>query len=76
MLSDDEVTCMIAGNGRLLGLEASNNADMSDYTDHIHRVFHGRMVAYIAPNGAAGEAIKVRFTAPWLDAAETTVRVR
>ena len=76
MLSDDEVTCMIAGNGRLLGLEASNNADMSDYTDHSHRVFHGRMVAYIAPNGAAGEAIKVRFTAPWLDAAETTVRVR
>lgn len=76
MLSDDEVTCLMAGNGRLLGLEASNNADMSDYTDHSHRVFHGRMVAYIAPTGVAGDDIKVRFTAPWLDPAETTVRVR
>jgi hypothetical protein len=66
----------MAGNGRLLGLEASNNADMSDYTDHSHRVFHGRMVAYIAPTGVAGDDIKVRFTAPWLDPAETTVRVR
>jgi hypothetical protein len=76
MLSDDEVTCMIAGNGRLLGLEASNNADMSDYTDNRHRLFHGRMVAYIAPDGPAGEDIRVRFTAPWLESAETSVRVR
>ena len=76
MLSDDEVTCMIAGNGRLLGLEASNNADMSDYTDNRHRLFHGRMIAYIAPDGPPGENIRIRFTAPLLESAETVIAVR
>lgn len=45
MLSDDKVSCQIIGDARLLGLEASNNSDMSDYTDNKHRVFHGRMIA-------------------------------
>ncbi|MCU6167613.1 DUF4982 domain-containing protein, partial [Enterobacter roggenkampii] len=40
MLSDNEVTCRIIGPAKLLGLEASNNEDMSDYTDNRHRVFH------------------------------------
>jgi hypothetical protein len=30
MLSDDEVTCQVEGPAKLLGLEASNNKDMSD----------------------------------------------
>lgn len=71
MLSDDEVTCQIAGKAILLGLEASNNSDMSDYTDPVHRVFHGRMVAYIKPTGEVKEEINVRFVAPWLKSAET-----
>ncbi|HOI50133.1 MAG TPA: hypothetical protein PK167_12565, partial [Prolixibacteraceae bacterium] len=54
-----------------LGLEDSNNSDMSDYTDPVHRVFHGRMVAYIKPTGEVKEEINVRFVAPWLKSAET-----
>lgn len=76
MLSDDEVTCMIVGNGRLLGLESSNNADMSDYTDNRHRLYHGRMVAYVKPTGAAGDEIRVHFSSPWLRSSETTVMVK
>lgn len=76
MLSDDEVTCHISQNGELLGLESSNNSDMTDYTDNVHRVFHGRMVAYVKLKNDAQGDIKVRFTAPWLKYAETTIKVQ
>lgn len=75
MLSDDEITCQIAGPARLLGLEASNNQDMSDYTDNKHRAFHGRILAYIQSTGEAGE-INIRFTAPWLKEATTKIVVK
>jgi hypothetical protein len=72
MLSDNEVTCHIEGAAQLLGLEAGNNADMTDYTDNKHRLFHGRMIAYIQANGAEGMA-NVTFTSPWLK--EATIRI-
>ena len=75
MLSDNEVTCRIIGPAKLLGLEASNNEDMSDYTDNRHRVFHGHILAYIQTTGEPGE-IKVQFTSPWLKSVEETIRVK
>ncbi|WP_185140218.1 sugar-binding domain-containing protein [Proteiniphilum sp. X52] len=72
MLSDDEVTCRISGPAKLLGLEASNNSDMGDYTDNSHRVFHGRILAYVQATGEKGE-IKIGFASPWLEPAEITV---
>lgn len=66
ILSDNEVTCHISGPAKLLGLEASNNSDMSDYTDNRHRVFHGRILAYVQATGEEGE-IKINFTSPWLE---------
>lgn len=75
MLSDDEITCYVSGPVRLLGLEAGNNHDMSDYTDNKHRVYHGRMVAYIQATGEAGKAV-VSFTSPWLKSVKTEVDVR
>ena len=75
MLSDNEVTCRIAGPARLLGLEASNNTDMSDYTDNRHRVFNGQILAYIQSTGEEGE-IKVRFTSPWLKSVEASIAVK
>ncbi len=74
MISDNEVTCHIAGPGKLLGLEASNNKDMTDYTDDAHRVYHGRILAYIQATGEEGE-IKVAFTSPWLKPFEMTIEV-
>lgn len=75
MLSDEEVTCQLHGDARLLGLEASNNSDMSDYTDNKHRVFHGRMIAYIQLGETPGE-VKLRFSANWLKPAETKLTVQ
>lgn len=65
ILADDEITCTIDGPAELLGLEASNNADMGNYSDSVQRAYHGRLLAYIRATGETG-AVSVRFSAPWL----------
>lgn len=65
MLSDDEITCSITGNAILLGMEAGNNTDMSDYTDNRHRAFYGRMIVYIRTCDKNPACVK--FTSPWLE---------
>jgi beta-galactosidase len=74
-ISDDEITVDIAGPATLLGLEASNNQDMTDYTDNKHRVFHGKIVVYLRSKGENGK-VNVRFTSPWLQSAETVIEVK
>lgn len=69
VLSDEEVTCTLEGPARLLGLEAGNNQDMTNYRDNVHRVYRGQILAYIQPTGEPGD-ITVRFTAPWLKPTE------
>ena len=64
-LGDNEITCKVTGPAKLLGLENSNNRDMSDFTDNVQRVYHGRLLAYIQTTGQEGE-IKVEFTSPLL----------
>lgn len=71
--ADNEITCNIAGNARLLGMEAGDNADKGDYTDNKQRVFHGKMIIYIQSTGKAGDNISVRFNSPWLKTAQITV---
>ncbi len=73
-ISDDEITCQIQGDARLMGLEASNNEDMTDYTDNKQRVFHGRLIAYIKANQSAGK-FQVKFSGQWLKLAETQITV-
>lgn len=75
MLSDNEIICQISGPAKLLGLEASNNEDMSDYTDNKQRVFHGHILAYIQANGTEGQ-IRVRFTSPWLKPVERVINIK
>lgn len=75
MLSDNEVTCTINGPGILLGLEAGNNSDMTDYTDNVQRAFHGHIAAYIQATGEA-QPIKVTFTSQWLKPAEITINTK
>lgn len=75
MLSDDEISCTVEGPAKLLGLESGNNKDMSNYTDNVQRAYHGRLLAYIQTNGAAGK-VKVSFTAPWLKPAEVIIDVK
>ncbi len=65
LLADNEITCTTDGPVKLLGLEASNSADMGDYTDNKQRVFQGKMIAYIQSKGEKGKA-KITFSSPWL----------
>jgi beta-galactosidase/beta-glucuronidase len=74
ILSDNEITCRITGPAKLLGLEASNNQDMSDYTDNVQRVFHGKLLAYVQSTGEKGQ-IKVQFSSPWLKPVEAVIDV-
>jgi hypothetical protein len=74
MISEDEVTCKIEGPATLLGLEASNNSDMGDYTDNVQRVYHGRLLAYVQSTGKTG-TVTLTFTAPWLKETKVTINV-
>ena len=74
ILADNEVSCQIVGSVKLLGLEASNNQDMSDYTDTRHRVFNGRLLAYFKPIGTKGQA-KIRFTSPLLKSDDMNIEI-
>ncbi len=62
--ANNEITCNIEGNAILLGLEASNNSDMSDYSDNIHNAFQGTILAYIRK--LDDKPVKVTFTSPLL----------
>ena len=73
-LGDNEITCTVEGAARLLGLEGSDNSDMSDYTDNRHRVYHGRLLAYIQTTGGEGP-VKVKFASPLLKGTEVKFEV-
>ncbi len=75
MTAENTITCDVQGPARLLGLEAGNNRDMSDYTDAMHNAFRGRLVAYVQAVGEAG-TIEVRFTTPGLPPAVVTLETR
>ncbi len=72
ILADDEVTCRISGPAKLLGLESANNTDMTSYRDNVHRVYNGKMLAYIQTTGSSGE-ISIVFSAPWLNSGKVTL---
>ncbi|MFD2162358.1 sugar-binding domain-containing protein [Paradesertivirga mongoliensis] len=72
--ADDEITCEVAGNARLLGMEAGNNADMGNYTDNRQRAFHGKMIIYIQMGGKTSDEVTVRLSSPWLKPAIVKVR--
>ncbi len=75
LMADDMITCRVSSNGKLLGLEAGNNADMTDYTDNRQRAFGGELTAYIEACGSADD-IEVSFSAPWLENVEVKVEVK
>ncbi|KAF0095885.1 MAG: glycoside hydrolase [Puniceicoccaceae bacterium 5H] len=75
MDAEPAITCTVEGPGRLLGLEASNNTDMSDYNDNVHRAYHGRILAYVQAKGQPGE-VTVRFEAKGLPSQEIRLESR
>ncbi|WP_372772800.1 glycoside hydrolase family 2 TIM barrel-domain containing protein [Mangrovibacterium sp.] len=73
VLADNEITCTISGPGKLLGLEAGNDRDMGDYTDHVQRVYKGKLIAYIQATGMNGN-IEVEFSSPWLSGTKCIIK--
>ncbi|MBE8722220.1 sugar-binding domain-containing protein [Sphingobacterium pedocola] len=74
-LSDDEVVCQISGAARLLGMEAGNNSDMTDYTDNRQRVFQGKIINYVQVRGNTGEKVSLRFNSTWLTPVEVAFTI-
>jgi hypothetical protein len=72
MISDNELKCTLQGPATLLGLEASNNSDMGNYSDNVQRVYQGQLIAYIQATGKTGK-ITIKFTSPWLKEASVIV---
>lgn len=71
-MADDEISCRIQGQARLLGMESGNPSDMGDYTDFRQRVYQGRMKAYVKPAPQAGP-LTITFSANWLQEAVVTL---
>lgn len=65
-LGDNDITCRIEGPAELLGLEGSNDADMSNYNDNHQRAYRGQLLAYIRHDKPGNGPIKVTFTSPLL----------
>ena len=59
----DNIKCETGENAALLGLENSNNRDMSPAKSSQRRAYHGRLLAYIRGSGP------VRFSSPLLSPA-------
>lgn len=72
---DNEITCIVRGAGTLLGLEGSNNADMTNYNDNVHRAYRGRLLAFVQAAGEDGE-IEVSFRTPLLKSGSVTIKVK
>lgn len=63
--AENEITCTVSGNGKLLGLEAGNNTDMGDYTDQKQNCYKGRLIAYIKRTKENAD-LKINFSASGL----------
>ncbi len=70
-MADANITCTVSG-GELLGLEAGDNSDMGDYTDHVQKTFRGRLLAYVKKSQKSGP-VKIVFTAPGLKSVTVTL---
>lgn len=71
LLADDEVTCLVEGSARVLGMESGDMNTTDNLRDRSQRVYKGRLLAYV--RNQSGERTIVRFTAPWLKAAEVVI---
>ena len=72
VLADNEISCMVQGPARFLGLESGNSRDINIYTANVRRANHGRLVAYVQGNGMPGNTT-LSFSSPMLKNASITL---
>ena len=63
-LADNMVSCQVSGPARLLGLESSDNRDMTHPKARQRRVYQGYLVAYVEVTDA--KPVTLTFSAPLL----------
>lgn len=66
----NDITCSIEGPAVLLGLEGSNNTDMSDYRDNHQPAYRGRLAAYVRRTGKG--TVTLTFSAEGLEPCRLT----
>ena len=64
-LADNMISCRVGGTARLLGLENSDNSDMSHPKAHQRRAYQGYLVAYVQVVDEA--PVKLVFSSPLLE---------
>lgn len=71
-LSDNEISARLNRSGRLLGMENSNNSDMSNHRDTRERVFQGEMMMYI--QRVDNEPVTIELTSPLLKSCTLNIK--
>ncbi|MBO5824911.1 MAG: DUF4982 domain-containing protein, partial [Prevotella sp.] len=71
-LADNEINCWVMG-GKLLGLENSDNTDMTNHRDNRQRVHRGRLLAYVKL-ADEGKPTKLVLSSPLLKKAELEIK--
>lgn len=67
-LADNDVTCHVSRDGTLMGMENSDNQDVSDKRDGHERVHMGRLLVYVKDAGS------VTFSSPLLGGCELRLK--
>ncbi|MDO4496381.1 MAG: glycoside hydrolase family 2 TIM barrel-domain containing protein [Bacteroidales bacterium] len=74
-LADNNIRCTVVGPARLLGLENSDNTDMTNHRDNQERVFRGKLLAYVASENEEGE-VEVKFSSPLIKGTSVKLKVK
>ncbi|MGB9458636.1 MAG: glycoside hydrolase family 2 TIM barrel-domain containing protein [Bryobacteraceae bacterium] len=73
--ADNEVTFEIQGEGKLIGVDNGDMADMSDFKGKVRKAFHGMCLAIVQSTTQTGQ-IRVTATSPGLKPASVTVTTK
>ncbi len=70
--ADNEVTFDIQGEGKLIGVDNGDMADMSDFKGKVRKAFHGMCLAIVQSTASAGQ-VRITATSPGLKPASIAI---
>jgi beta-galactosidase len=71
--ADNEVTFEVQGEGKLIGVDNGNMADMADFKGKVRKASHGMCLAIVQSTASPGQ-IRVAVTSPGLKPASLTIK--
>ncbi|MFA6831117.1 MAG: sugar-binding domain-containing protein [Bacteroidaceae bacterium] len=72
-LADNQITCKLSGQAKLLGLESGESNAADNYRDAIQRCKNGKLLGYIQPTADSGE-ISIYLTSPLLQSKKIVLK--